>query len=125
MTRDTLLDIARKFDNVQFVPIPTFMHFWFEGEEDSFQSKPSEVEQTKFIFPDFLDYLELQQSKGHTVYILENSEVVMYDPNNFEPILGIRIKSEYGNIKKKQKKEIKEELASTSNFDKYRYLLIA
>lgn len=120
MTTQILLEIASKFDNVKFIKYPNFMHVW-KTDLGVWKNEPISVDQNKFKHSEFLDYLEEQRDLGNSVYILENSDTTMYDAMSFEPILGLRMKSIHGVIKKS---EINEETLVTNEFDKFKYLLI-
>ena len=122
MTSETLLKIAKGFDNVHFVQVPILKHFWIDNC-NSLQSTEISMVRAKFKFNELLDYVELEQSKGHSVYILDENPIIMYVPFNFEPIISLNIQSVFGIISKMKEKNINEEL-TTSDFNKFKYLLI-
>ena len=119
MDNRTFLDIIEGYDNVQFLQYPNFMHFWFD-ENDKIISKPCSVGFLRFQSKEsFINYMDDEKEKGHTVYFMEGKHPITYDPRDFSPIINIRMLSVFGSLKRVKEYQLKE-----SNPNHYQYLLI-
>jgi hypothetical protein len=107
MDRRQFLDITEGFDNIQYIDMPCYMHFWIDNN-NKLQSRAGDTQFRKFRGDArmmLIEYLEAEHAKGHTVYFY-GDPVTFYDPHDFSQIVTFRMNSYDGRLMNKKDEEV-------------------